>query len=113
MVLDNGGSKFYHGTKGCFEIANDDILKVCDLHATDKRCLEAYERLAVAIIVSGAKAKDKRFFESSWFNMLFRKDDIDGKAMYERVCKNFEKYGSAFVPEGFAKEFKGGLYYDI
>ena len=111
MVLDK--ATVDHRLKGTMVPINDDILKVCDLRATDKRCLEAYERLAVAVVASGAKARDKSFFESHWFNMLMRNDNIDGKAVYERVCKNYDKYGSAFVPENFAKEFKGGLYYDI
>lgn len=113
MITENGGSKIDHRFKPKFDNISDDILKACDLRGTDQRCLEAYERLAVAIVLSGAKAMDKSFFESSWFNMLMRKDDIDGKVVFAQICKNYEKYGSAFVPEKFSQEFKGGLYYDI
>lgn len=67
---------------------NTDVLE------QDIRCEESYQLLAMAIVRSACKARDKKFFYSDWFQMLMPK--VDGPALWKQLEKNYEELGKPF-----------------
>lgn len=57
-----------------------------------ERCEEAYHRLAMAIVRTAAKQRDKKFFYSDWFQMLMPK--FDGPALWKQIEENYNECGN-------------------